>query len=246
MNFFKNRFVATCLLLAVLFGVTPVVAQGQLQDRAENVQEQFYDDKDIHKRLRSRGDAAGNLVSIAVGYPSLISETEALRFAHETFQDVIGDDDLEDIYDANAELELKFQTLYKLLVKEDLDETDQRAVESYANTFNGAQRMIESSDYNEQVKAFHQKTLDRWPASMLAEIFDLDLPEYYAPDSDNIDSGHHTEHTSAANLLEPPEAPEAPDLDETLDEVDDLLDTVFDGVGDTLDSVGDLLDDVLD
>lgn len=245
MNFFKNRFLATVLLLAVVFGVTPVVAQGQLEDKVSDIEYTMYDWKGIWDRLDERSDAAGNLVSIALDYPALVTEMEALRFAHKEMEDALADD-LDDMYEANQELDPAFQALYQKLLEADLSDEDRRAIESYQNTFNGAQRALESAakDYNDRARTFNQATFHRFPADMLASTFDIEPAEYFGPvDSDSIDRSSRPEVPEvpeAPKVPDPPEVPDAPDLDET---INNFVSGITDYVNHT---VSDALDDAFD
>lgn len=242
MNFFKNRFLATVLLLTVVFGVTPVVAQGQLEDKVSDIESTIYDWKGIWDRLDERTDAAGNLVSIALDYPSLVTETEALRFAHKEMEDALADD-LEDMYEANEELEPAFQALYQKLLEVDLSDEDRRAIESYQNTFNGAQRSLEAAakDYNNRAREFNQATFRRFPAEMLASTFDIEPAEYFGPvDGDSMERPPRPEVPEVPEVLDLPEVPDAPDLDET---INNFVDGITDYVNQT---VHDALDDALE
>ena len=242
MNFFKNRLLATVLLLAVVFGLTPVVAQKQLESKVSEIEDTIYDWKGIWNRLNERNDAAGNLVSIALDYPELVSETETIRFAHKEMSDAIVDD-LEDMYEANEELEPAFQALYQKLLNIELSDEDRRAIESYQNTFNGAQRALESAanDYNDRARAFNQSTFHRFPADMFASTFDIEPAEYFGPVStDFVEGSARSEVPDVPEAPDPLEMPDAPDLDET---IGNFVDGITDYVNQT---VHDALDDALE
>ena len=51
-------------------------------------------------------------------------------------------------------------------------------MEYYVTTFEGAQRMIEDSDYNDLVTEYYSKT-HRFPISMLLDIMDIEEPQYF-------------------------------------------------------------------
>lgn len=244
MKFFKNRFVAKCLLFVAIFGLTPFVAQGQLVDKVDEVEATIYEYRGIYQRLEESCDAAGNLVSIALDYPALVTETEALRFAYGEMDACLSDDDLEDMYEANEELTTAFHALYQKLSDTDLSDEDRRAVESYINTFNGAQRTLDAAadDYNEQVQVFRSGTFSRFPARVIADRFDIDAPEYFAAGDSFSDASSHPllpEPQDAPEVPDAPEAPElpdAPDLDQTIDDfVDGITDYVNQTVSDALD-----------
>lgn len=183
MKFFNNRIVATCILIVGVVVSTFISAGNKLEDKVWDVESQFYwsssGSKAIQERLEDRCDAASNLVSIAYNYPNVMTETETLRFAHTELYDHLWSDDFSALYDANEDIEPAFQTLYRALSEEDLTETDLRAVESYATTFNGAQRMINESDYNQTVDAFVEDTLDRFPASFFVRVLDIEEPQRF-------------------------------------------------------------------
>lgn len=254
MNFFKNRLVATCLLLVAIFGLTPVIAQGQLQGKADKVQESIWEnEKSLWFRLSARNNAAGNLVAIAVDYPNAGTEREALRFAQEEMASALAGKDPEDLYNANAALEPAFQALYQKLSSENLSDNDRKDVESYQTTFNGAQRMLEiaAKEYNEEVQKFRMMVYDQPPAHMLTEWFDIDMPEYYSADGDDYDNAPEAPlMESFSQLPDVPDVPDAPELGSVRVDVSDIIDSVFDGVGDVMDGVmdgvGDILDEVLD
>lgn len=243
MNFFKNRFLATVLLLAVVFGVTPVVAQGQLEGKVSAIEEMLDDDRGVFDRLEERNDAAGNLVSIALDYPSLVTETENLRFLYGEMDDSLDDEKPEELYSLNEELEPAFQALYQKLLEVDLSDEDRRAIESYQNTFNGAQRMLEAAakDYNIRAREFNQATFRRFPANMLASTFDIEPAEYFgSAESDSMERPLRPDVPEVPEVPDLPEVPDAPDLDET---INNFVDGITDYVNQT---VHDALDDAFD
>lgn len=247
MNFFKNRLVATCLLLVVIFGVTPVIAQGQLEDKVEKVQQSIYEnDKGVCFRLSARSNAAGNLVAIAAGYPDVVTEMEALRFAQQEMASALDSPDPEDLYNANAALEPAFQALYQKLAGQNLSDNDRKDIESYQTTFNGAQRMLvkAAKEYNEEVKKFRTMVYGQ---HMFAQWFGIDMPKYYSADGDDYDAAPEAPLTETSlDIPEVPEVPEVPSLGNAMDGVGNVIDSVFDDVGDVMDGVGDILDEVLD
>ena len=248
MKFLKNRFVAKFLLLATIFGITPFIADGQLEDKVWEVQSAIYDYRGVYDRLEESNDAAGNLVSIALDYPSLVTETEALRFAYGEMDECLSDDDLEDMYEANVELASAFHALYEKLSDLDLSVEDRRAVEYYINTFNGAQRTLEAAadDYNNQVREFRIRTMGQFPANIVVDMFDIDAPDYFASDDERSESANHRTMATIPDVPEVPDVPEipdvpnAPDLDQT---INDFVDGISDYVNQT---VSDALDDAFE
>ncbi len=244
MKFLKNRFVAKFLLLAAIFGITPFIADGQLEDKVWEVQSAIYDYRGVYDRLEESNDAAGNLVSIALDYPTLVTETEALRFAYGEMDECLDDDDLDDMYEANVELASAFHALYEKLSDVDLSDEDRRAVEAYINTFNGAQRTLKAAadDYNGQVRSFRGRTMGQFPANVIVDLFDIDAPEYFAADDAFSEAADQRAMTvipdvpEAPKVPDVPDAPDAPDLDQTINDfVDGITDYVNHTVSDALD-----------
>ena len=228
MKFLKNRFVAKFLLLATIFGITPFIADGQLEDKVWEVQSAIYDYRGVYDRLEESNDAAGNLVSIALDYPTLVTD----------------DDDLDDMYEANVELASAFHALYEKLSDVDLSDEDRRAVEAYINTFNGAQRTLKAAadDYNGQVRSFRGRTMGQFPANVIVDLFDIDAPEYFAADDAFSEAADQRAMTvipdvpEAPKVPDVPDAPDAPDLDQTINDfVDGITDYVNHTVSDALD-----------
>lgn len=195
MKFFNNRFVAVCILLVGMVISTFSGVESQLTEKVNACESQLYysdtGSKAIFQRLEDRCDAASNLVSIAYNYPNIVTETEELRFAQtEMYDGLYYGGDISAMFDANENLEPAFQALYQALIEEDLSEDDFRAVESYVTTFNGAQRMIDEdeTDYNTSVQNFIHSTMNAFPARIFVDLLDIDEPEFFRSDRDNVDS----------------------------------------------------------
>jgi len=193
MKFLKNRLVAVILLAVVVCTSTVNSAKDDLEDKADDVVDEFYysysGTKSIYEYLEARTDAASGLTSIAERY-NLVAETETLKFSNGVMQDLIDhnyydNDAMEDFYHANEDLDSDFDVLYHKLIEEDLSDSDLKAVEAYHTTFLGAQKMINQSDYNDKVRQFHNEVYSRFPAHLFMDLFDIDDPEFYASDGDH-------------------------------------------------------------
>lgn len=83
------------------------------------------------------------------------------------------------MYDANEALSTAFAATQTALSGAALSENDQSALADYASAFAGAQKMIDENAYNGTVRDFTDKTLEAFPASVLAPVFGVEAPKTY-------------------------------------------------------------------
>lgn len=186
MKLLKNRIFAACLLAVVVCFSTVNSIEDDLSDLSYEVTSSFYwnrsgASKSIYERLESRSDAANGMTTIANNYPALAAANEKLKFAQGELAELLeyyGANQMEDLYAANEDLEVAFQDLEQALREQTLLGDDQKQMEYYVTTFEGAQRMIEDSDYNDLVTEYYGKT-HRFPISMLLDILDIEQPQYF-------------------------------------------------------------------
>ena len=121
------------------------------------------------------------MTTIANNYPALAAANEKLKFAQSEIAELLeyyGANQMEDLFAANENLEVAFQDLEQALREQTLLGDDEKQMEYYVTTFEGAQRMIEDSDYNDFVTEYYSKT-HRFPISMLLDIMDIEEPQYF-------------------------------------------------------------------
>lgn len=181
MNFFKNPLVAVLLAVIVVAGSTLVNTDVKLGEACQAAEDAFYTNdgsaKSIYSRLDARLDAANGLWTIIQNYNN--SEAIDLSAARGTLLSARENRDISDMFAANKALQSAFDSALASLGKYSLDSGEKEAVESYATTFAGAQKMIDESKYNENVLEFQRGVLDKFPASVLKGIVGIDEPELF-------------------------------------------------------------------
>ncbi|MDR1060805.1 MAG: hypothetical protein LBL83_06265 [Clostridiales bacterium] len=179
--------VAAAAVLALSLFVGTTRSLGELSRKAEATfysgvrdEAEGYARPSANSQLEARADAALGLVAVAANYGAQ-PETDNLRRAREA---VLAADSIAGKGAANGELGLRFDELCAKLAESGADgpfslsERDAGLVSAYANDFRGAQRVIDSSGYNDEAR----KVLDaasQFPASLFAVGAFVDYPDAF-------------------------------------------------------------------
>ena len=194
MNLLKKPVVAVCLLAAVVCTTTYTKGTSQISEKASDVKSEFFyscssGTKTIFERLEARSDAANGTVTIANNYPNVSAETQALKFAQTEMANTIEQYKwipISEYYDRNEELDVAYQALTQALSQESVSEDDRSKLDYYTTNFNGAQKMIEKSTYNQEVSEFFAKY---GSSPFLKFVDNYDMPGYYASSSADATEG---------------------------------------------------------
>lgn len=122
----------------------------------------------ISEELQARLDAADGLQNIAARYDQVYQEYSELRSIHNELRGLLNDGsgDLGRMYDLNEALTRSFAACREAL--EPLTEGKAHAaLGEFQSAMDEAQRIIDVSGYNNAIKDFYHKVLDRFPASLL-------------------------------------------------------------------------------
>lgn len=181
MDFFRNRLVACVLAVLVVAGSAVINTQVKLGEKCQEVEDGFYTsqsgEKSIYARLDERLDASNGVWSLLVN-----RDTDAANSLSEARSELISAYDAKDIsemYDANKSLETAFDSAAAVLAACELDSGEIDAMNSYIESFDGAQKMIDRSSYNSTVLEFVRTVYNKFPASLLAPVAGVDSPELF-------------------------------------------------------------------
>lgn len=181
MNFFRSRAAALVLAAVCVCGSIVLNTRAKLGSECQKLEDTFYTSatnvKSIYSRLDQRADAANGLWTIAQKYGD--TSAAALSTARQVLVAACENRDIPSMYDANAELDAAFTACLTALGSSGLADNDKSAVRDYADTFAGAQKMIDEANYNSDVRSFVQKTYGVFPADVLASISGVDAPALY-------------------------------------------------------------------
>ena len=183
MQFLKKRSVAILVAAIVICCSTLLSVHRSLGAKCAEIEEGFYQGLEgshssISYQLNQSARYANSLASLSAGYPELETLTDDLRAARNRLLDADGDS-ISAQYDAYLELTDAFTA-----VKTEMDSIDLgKRAEDYefcVSGFDGAQRIIAKSGYNESVRAFQTSTLRTFPANILYRIAGVDTPELFS------------------------------------------------------------------
>ena len=121
--------------------------------------------------------------------PNVSAETQALKFAQTEMANTIEQYKwipISEYYDRNEELDVAYQALIQALSQESVSDDDRSKLDYYTTNFNGAQKMIEKSTYNQEVSEFFAKY---GSSPFLKFVDDYDMPGYYASSSADATEG---------------------------------------------------------
>ena len=170
----------TALLIAILAcGFAMVMnTQMMLGEKVQEIEDGFFTstpgERSIYSRLSEKLDASNGLWTIlesedAAAAEELSVSRSALLTAYESR-------DIAAMYDANAELDKAFAGAESALDGAELSEGEQKSLESYVSTYEGASKMIEQNSYNSSVLEFMRSVFNKFPASRLAAFAGVEPP----------------------------------------------------------------------
>jgi hypothetical protein len=174
---------ALIIVFGTLFGV-----HRSVEAQTRKIEAMFYDGvylKDekytqpgIGEQLDARATAALGLVTVGAQFGddhNMPELTDALRQARLALMDA---ETIPEKYLANKTMQSAYEALYLEIMRYDLTGTTLAAVQSYAETFDGAQSMIDRSAYNDAVSSFRQE-LRAFPVGILRNLAYVTVPEYF-------------------------------------------------------------------
>ncbi len=186
-----KKFLSTragALLLAVVVIIVSVLLNTRvnLSAKVREVTNGFYDGvyvesdgykhSSISQQLDMRAAAANGICSLASSFDGLDTQVKALRDARTTLLET---DTIAGKYKANLALQEAWDIL--IYAMSDLDMgANTAAFETYKSNFAGAQNVIDQAGYNESVRKFNDKTMEKFPTKFLAAVTGVHGPELFA------------------------------------------------------------------
>jgi len=184
MKVLKQRKTAVIIMIAIIVIFTFIGVTKSLNSISKDIEKTFYSgvyneseeytEVSIASQLENRIDASLGLLSIASASDEYAMEAESLRNAR---HELIEAKTIEEKYLANEHLENAYQTLYSLMGAKSMAAEDTEAIISYANTMDGAQKVIENSSYNDLVREYYNSTSRGIPVRFLK--FFASGPQYF-------------------------------------------------------------------
>ena len=184
MNFLKKPFVAVLLSALIICGSTLLSADIKLGKECQNITDGFYEGvvyenyqhKSIASQIRNICGAADGIVTIANNYDI---DADAVRAATDEMKSALSFGSVSYLYGLYENLLTALNPLEDQLSRAELSDRDAEGFAQYSSTITGAQSVINSSGYNESVRAFYRDEM-HFPADFLAELVGVDLPELFA------------------------------------------------------------------
>lgn len=160
--------VALLVLFLILRGVVESTLGKKIAEASALFEKGTGGQPGISEELKVRLQAADGLQNIAAKYDQVYQEYSDLRSTHNELRELLnsGDRDLGRMFDLNQELSRNFTACREAL--EPLTEGKaHKALGEYQTAMDEAQKVIDVSGYNNAIREFYQKVLDRFPASLL-------------------------------------------------------------------------------
>lgn len=184
MTILKKRWFALLLTVIIIILSTAFSVHRTLGAACQEVSDGFftgvsvdgYAHKSINSQLEKRSDAANGLVSVLANYTGLEAVTITLRDARNALLDA---DDIKKKFEANIELQKAFEYAAAAVADSGLTDRELAAVSEYADTFSGAQNVIDNSGYNESVREFQRNTLNVFPTDIISALLGVKSPELF-------------------------------------------------------------------
>ena len=132
--------------------------------------------RSISSQLDKRCEAANGLVALAETHSGEFEDEKASETLRSARLGLMRSNNISEKYTLNKEMDAAFSALHAELEKLDLSERDMSMLEEYTGTFRGAQTLVNSSGYNEAVRAFERTTLGSFPANILKEVAFIPRP----------------------------------------------------------------------
>lgn len=180
----KQKKTAIIITIAAIVIFTFIGTTKSLNSLTDDIEKTFYSgvyneednytEVSISSQLEKRIDASLGLLTIASNYEEFDIEAESLRNARHELIDArtIGEK-----YLANEHLENAYQSLAGAIGNNSFAEDDSEAFISYTDTMEGAQGIIEKSNYNDSVREYYNSITNAFPVKFLK--FFADSPEYF-------------------------------------------------------------------
>ncbi len=192
MEFFKKRRNAILIAVVVIVLATVFGVHRSLSSAIRKVEDGFADGvfsetlgyqlPSIESQLRVQSNAGTNMLTIGAKYGAVSAETQALREARLSLQELLeGDAGPSLLYDADQRFVEAAEALYRALsALDDLTAADRADLETDYGNITGAARVIANSEYNDSVRAFQRDVLGVFPTNLLRHIAFVDGPELFA------------------------------------------------------------------
>ena len=182
MSFFKKPVTAILLAVILCSGILMVNTQVKLGNEVDAVEDAFFNNvegqRSIYTRLLEKLQAVNGVWTILNRYDSdaaqeLANEQDYLQWACESTS-------INSMYYANEDLNAEFSSALRTLEGYELTEDEQADLDSYVETYNGAQKMIEENSYNSSVTSFNRSVYDTFPTEILAAFAGVNAPERFS------------------------------------------------------------------
>ena len=177
MNFLKRPIGAILVTVLAVILATGLSAGLKLQKACNAVTDDFYDGVGkrpaIAKQLENLCGCANGIATVAKKNDI---PTASLKAAVGELQSSLRDDDIDDIYSDYCDVKAELEDVIIRLT--DLDSDDAKDLAAYTDNLAGIEKTITDSGYNEKVREFLNEKLT-FPANIFAELFDIDVPEYF-------------------------------------------------------------------
>ncbi len=169
--------VALLVLFLILRGVVESTLGKKIADAAALFDKGTGGQPGISEELKARLQAADGLQNIAAKYDQVYEEYSALRSTHNELREMLnsGNYDLGRMFDLNETLSKNFAACREAL--EPLTEGKAHAaLGEFQTAMDEAQRVIDVSGYNNAIREFLGKVLNRFPASLLKGLVKESAP----------------------------------------------------------------------
>jgi len=169
--------VALLVLFLILRGVVESTLGKKIADAAALFDKGTGGQPGISEELKARLQAADGLQNIAAKYDQVYEEYSALRSTHNELREMLnsGNYDLGRMFDLNETLSKNFAACREAL--EPLTEGKAHAaLGEFQTAMDEAQRVINVSGYNNAIREFLGKVLNRFPASLLKGLVKESAP----------------------------------------------------------------------
>ena len=182
MNFFKKPVVAIILAVILCSSILMVNTQAKLGNEIDAVEDAFFTNvegqRSIYTRLLEKLQAVNGVWIILNRYDSeaaqsLADEQDYLQWACDSAS-------INSMFYANEDLDAEFSRALRTLEGCELTEDEQADLDSYTETYNGAQKMIEENNYNSQVLDFTRSTYNKFPTRELATFAGVYPPDTFS------------------------------------------------------------------
>lgn len=174
MNFKENRLLAWILVVVVMIASVIISGNISLSSQRRKVMNSFYETMD--KDLNTKSSYADNLSGIASRYIDRNSEY-ILNMDHA--RNLLAKATTpKEKYDVSLALTNAASSLYDILGTMELTATDDRLRRSNYADIIAVDDILKRSGFNEQVDEFNEQ-LERFPASLIASITNIDKAEYF-------------------------------------------------------------------